>query len=174
LRLTAVAIGVALLTLVVAGAAAGGRGDTMPRVTVAGIDPSLVGGRGAHLGIVEQEAENAATNGTILPFDTSAYTLSGEASGRQAVKLLPGQYVSFTLSAPANAVTVRYAIPDAPNGGGIDAPLTVGVDQNGDGHGNTHPQTITLTSKYSYLYNLYPFTNDPNAGLLHPDWWVTE
>jgi hypothetical protein len=174
MRLTAVAIGVAFLTLTAAAAAAGGRENTTPHVTVAGVDPSLVAGRGADLGIVEQQAENTATNGTILPFDTSAYTLSGEASGRQAVKLLPGQYVAFTLSEPANAVTVRYAIPDAPNGGGIDAPLTVGVDQNGDGRGNTHPQTITLTSKYSYLYNLYPFTNDPNAGLLHPDWWVTE
>src|SRR5258708_1270476 len=46
------------------------------RVTVVGIDPSLVAGRGAQLGIVEQEAENATTNGTILPYDTSAYTLS--------------------------------------------------------------------------------------------------
>jgi hypothetical protein len=142
--------------------------------TVAAIDPSLVAGRGADLGIVEQEAENAETNGTILPFGTSGYTLSGEASGRQAVKLAPGQSVAFTLTRPADAVTIRYAIPDAPTGGGIDAPLTVGVDNHGNGHGNTHPQTITLTSKYSYLYNLYPFTNDPNAGVLHPDWWITE
>ena len=127
---------------------------------------------GAQLGIVEQEAENAATNGAILPFDTSAYTLSGEASGRQAVTLAPGQYVAFTLTQRANAVTIRYAIPDAPAGGGMDAPLTVGVDHNS--HRNTHPQTITLTSKYSYLYSQYPFTNDPTAGLLHPDWWITE
>jgi hypothetical protein len=140
--------------------------------TVAAIDPSLVAGRGAQLGIVEQEAENAATNGTILPFDTSAYTLSGEASGRQAVNLAPGQNVAFTLTQPANAMTIRYSIPDAPTGGGIDAPLTVSVDQHGNG--NTHPRTITLTSKYSYLYNLYPFTNDPSAGVLHPDWWITE
>jgi Pectate lyase superfamily protein len=140
--------------------------------TVAAIDPSLVAGRGAQLGIVEQEAENAATNGTILPFDTSAYTLSGEASGRQAVNLAPGQNVAFTLTQPANAMTIRYSVPDAPTGGGIDAPLTVSVDQHGNG--NTHPRTITLTSKYSYLYNLYPFTNDPSAGVLHPDWWITE
>ena len=33
---------------------------------------------------------------------------------------------------------------------------------------------MTLTSQYSWLYNQYPFTNDPNAGLLHPDWWITE
>jgi hypothetical protein len=141
-------------------------------VTVAAIDPSLVAGRGAQLGIVEQEAENAATNGTVLTFDASAYTLAGEASGRQAVKLAPGQFVAFTLTEPANAITIRYAIPDAPTGGGIDAPLIVSADHEGEG--NTHPTKITLTSKYSYLYNQYPFTNDPTAGLLHPDWWVTE
>jgi hypothetical protein len=138
------------------------------RVTVAAIDPALTEGRGAAVGFVEQEAENADTNGTVLPFDTSAYTLAGEASGRQAVELTsPGQYVEFTLTRPANAITVRYSIPDAAAGGGIDAPLTLTLD----GKRNS---TLTLTSKYSYLYNQYPFTNDPNAGLLHPDWWITE
>jgi hypothetical protein len=169
MRSTVIALVVASIAAATASAAA-----ASPRATVAAIDPALVAGRGAQLGIVEQEAENADTNGTVLPFDTSAYTLSGEASGRRAVKLLPGQFVAFTLTQPADAVTIRYALPDAPGGGGIDAPLVVGIDHNGDGLGNTHPQTLTLTSTYSYLYNLYPFTNDPNAGLLHPDWWVTE
>src|ERR1700737_1380736 len=157
--------------------ASAGPASMSSRETVAAIDPSLVVGRGAQLGIVEQEAENAATNGTILPFDTSAYTLSGEASGRQAVKLAPGQYVAFKLTHRANAITTRYAIPNAPSGGGIDAPLTVGVDENG--HGNTYrdgpgAQRVTLTSNYAYLYNQYQFTNDPTADLLHPDWWITE
>jgi hypothetical protein len=160
-----------------ASTAAGGASaatQAAPRATVAAIDPSLVAGRGAQLGIVEQEAENAATTGTVLPFDTSAYTLSGEASGRQAVQLAPGQSVAFTLTQPANALTVRYAIPDAAGGGGIDAPLTVSVDRHGDDRGSTHPQSIVLTSRYAYLYNLYPFSNDPSAGVLHPDWWITE
>jgi len=154
-RLFLAAAALAALATTASGAASTGRAQASPRVTVAAVDPSLVAGRGADLGIVEQEAENADTNGTILPFDTSAYTLFGEASGRRAVKLAPGQYVAFTLTEAANALTIRYAIPDAPTGGGIDSPLTVGVDHNGDGHGNTHQQTITLTSKYSYLYNLY-------------------
>src|SRR5438874_11013453 len=47
-----------------------------PRVTVAAIDPSPAAGRGTHLGCVQQEAENATTNGTILPVDTSRNTLS--------------------------------------------------------------------------------------------------
>ena len=138
-----------------------------PPETVAAIDPALVAGRGASLGMVEQEAENAATNGTVLGFDTSAYTLAGEASGRRAVKLLPGQYVEFTLTRPANALTIRYSIPDAANGGGIEAPLTMTTDPG-------RSRTLTVTSKYAWLYNQYPFSNDPNAGLLHPDWWVTE
>src|SRR5437016_6329267 len=138
------------------------------RATVAAIDPALTEGRGADVGFVEQEAENADTNGTVLPFDTSAYTLAGEASGRQAVELTsPGRYVEFTLTRPANALTVRYSIPDAPAGGGIDAPLTLTLN-------GKRSSTLTLTSKYSYLYNQYPFSNDPNAGLLHPDWWITE
>jgi hypothetical protein len=159
---------------VAAGGAAAVTAHSTPRVTVAALDPALTAGRGADLGIAEQEAENAVTNGTVVGPDRSAYTLAAEASGRQAVKLTPGQYVAFTLTQPANAVTIRYAIPDAASGGGIDAPLTVTVDRNADGLGNTHPQTVTLTSKYSDLYNQYPFSNDPNAGLLHSDWWITE
>src|SRR6185312_800668 len=99
-------------------------------VTVAGVNPSLVAGRGTQLGIVEQEAENATTNGMVLTYDPSAYTLAGEASGRQAVQLAPGQYVAFTLTQKANALTIRYALPDASNGGGITAPLTVSVQHN--------------------------------------------
>src|SRR6266481_4161519 len=96
------AAALAVLATTAAGAARAGAEGAAPRETVAAIDPALVAGRGAQLGIVEQEAENAATNGTILPFDTSAYTLSGEASGRQAVQLAPGQYIAFTLTQRAN------------------------------------------------------------------------
>ncbi len=169
------AAALAVVATMASGAARAGTPPAPGLETVAAIDPSLVAGRGAQLGIVEQEAENAATNGTILAFDTSAYTLAAEASGRQAVRLAPGQSVAFTLTRPANALTVRYSLPDAPSGGGIDAPLTVSVERHGDdGHGTTHTQTVTLTSKYSYLYNLYPFTNYPTAGVLHPDWWIAE
>jgi hypothetical protein len=138
-----------------------------PVVTRAALDPSLVTGRGASVDFAEQEAENAATNGSIIGPDRSAYTLPAEASGRKAVKLTPGQYVEFTLPSAANAISVRYSIPDAPNGGGITAPLDVTV---AGGPRNT----MTLTSQYAWLYNQYPFSNDPNAGLLHPDWWITE
>ncbi|MFG1607570.1 glycosyl hydrolase family 28-related protein [Actinoplanes sp. NPDC049265] len=136
-------------------------------VTRAGLDPALVHGRGAAVSFVEQEAENARTTGAVIGPDRTAYTLPAEASGRQAVKLRPGQWVEFTLPRAANAITVRYSIPDAPTGGGIRAPLDVTVN----GHDR---KTLTMTSEYAYLYNQYPFTNDPAAGPLHPDWWITE
>ncbi|WP_285783945.1 glycosyl hydrolase family 28-related protein [Microbispora sp. NBRC 16548] len=138
-----------------------------PVVTRAALDPALVAGRGADVDFAEQEAENATTNGTVIGPGRDAYTLPAEASGRKAVKLTPGQYVEFTLPKAANAITVRYSIPDAPGGGGITAPLDVAVN----GHKRA---TMTLTSQYAWLYNQYPFSNDPNAGLLHPDWWITE
>jgi hypothetical protein len=159
------------LTASMVWAAAGGAGPVSAhgsaRVTVAAIDPALTAGRGAAVDFVEQEAENADTNGTVLLFDTSAYTLAGEASGRQAVKLTaPGQYVEFTLTRPANAITVRYSIPDAPAGGGIDAPITLTLN-------GKRSSTLTLTSKYSWLYAMYPFSNDPNADP-NPGWWKPE
>ncbi|MEV6628983.1 glycosyl hydrolase family 28-related protein, partial [Amycolatopsis sp. NPDC051114] len=138
-----------------------------PVVTRAALDPALVAGRGASVGFLEQEAENARTDGVVIGPDRSAYTLPSEASGRRAVRVTAGQYVEFTLPAAANAITVRYSIPDAPAGGGITAPLDVTVN-------GAHRQRMTLTSQYSWLYNQYPFTNDPGADLLHPDWWITE
>jgi hypothetical protein len=138
-----------------------------PVVTRAALAPDLVAGRGADVAFLEQEAENAATNGTVIGPDRTAYTLPAEASGRAAVRLAPGRHVEFTLPADANAITVRYSIPDAPNGGGITAPLKVSVN-------GRHRATMTLTSQYAWLYNQYPFSNDPNADLLHPDWWITE
>ena len=151
------------LGLVVGGGAAVGAAPAAPVVTRAGLDPALVAGRGATVDFAEQEAENARFTGAVIGPDRAAYTVAGEASGRTAVRLAPGQYVEFTLPAPANAINVRYSIPDAPNGGGITAPLDVAV--------NGGPaRTMTLTSQYAYLYNQYPFTNDPHADLLHPDW----
>ncbi|MFI5634142.1 glycosyl hydrolase family 28-related protein [Streptomyces sp. NPDC051664] len=166
----AVAAAAVGLSVLAGGTALAGTGTdraSTPVATRAALDPSLVAGRGASVDFVEQEAENAVTNGAVIGPDRTAYTLQAEASGRMAVKLTPRQYVEFTLPSAANAITVRYSIPDAPNGGGITAPLDVTVN-------GKNRSTMTLTSQYAWLYNQYPFSNDPNAGLLHPDWWITE
>ncbi len=164
---TAFAVGLSLASSVGAAWSTTPAQAPHPAATRAALDPSLVQGRGATVGFAEQEAETAATDGAVIARNTVAYTLAAEASGRSAVTLTPGQYVEFTLPSAANAITVRYSIPDATNGGGITAPLNVTV--NGG-----RPRTMTLTSQYAWLYNQYPFSNDPNAGLLHPDWWITE
>ena len=160
-------VAVAAVSTVAGGAGVAHAAPTAPTaVTRAGLDPALVAGRGAPVPFLEQEAERAVTDGSVIGPDRTAYTLPAEASGRSAVRLTPGEYVEFTLPRAANAITVRYSIPDAPAGGGLTAPLTVKAG------GVT--RTMTLTSQYSWLYNQYPFTNDPTAGLLHPDWWITE
>ncbi|MFG1722950.1 glycosyl hydrolase family 28-related protein [Micromonospora chalcea] len=166
-RILAAALATAALLVPHGAAAAGPPRGPAPVVTRAGLDPALVAGRGATVDYVEQEAEHGRTTGVVIGPDRSAYTLAGEASGRRAVRLLPGQYVELTLPRPTNALTVRYSIPDAPGGGGITAPLRITV-------GRAPSRTMTLTSQYAWLYNQYPFTNDPGADLLHPDWWITE
>jgi hypothetical protein len=137
-------------------------------VTRAAIAPSLTAGRGADVPFVEQEAENADTNGTIIGPSTQAYTLAAEASGRSAVSLAPGQYVQFTLPSAANAINVRYSIPDSATGGGITAPLDVSTD-----NGNYH-RTMTLTSQYAWLYGQYPYDNDPTEGNNQPYYYAVE
>lgn len=161
----AAALGVLAGGTAVAGTA--GRSAGKAVVTRAALDPALTAGRGANVGFAEQEAENAVTDGTVIGPGRDAYTLPAEASGRSAVTLQPGQYVDFTLPGAANAINVRYSIPDAPAGGGRTSPLKVAVDGGA-------ARTMTLTSQYAWLYNLYPFSNDPNADILHPDYWVTE
>nr|WP_238356997.1 glycosyl hydrolase family 28-related protein [Kribbella italica] len=138
-----------------------------PRETRAGLDPALVQGRGATVPFVEQEAENAYTNGERIGPSREAYTLPAEASGRTAVRLTErGQYVEFTLTQPANALTLRYSIPDTADGGGLRAPLDVTVN-------GKRKQTMTLTSEYAWLYGMYPFSNDPDVDP-NPGWWKPE
>ncbi|MBE9924758.1 mycodextranase [Cellulosimicrobium cellulans] len=141
-------------------------------VTRAAVDPALVEGRGAAVPFLEQEAENAVTTGTVIGPGRDAYTIEAESSGRSAVRLAAGQNVEFTLPADANAITVRYSIPDSPTGGGLTSPLDVSVLRQGKKVGLD--RRMTLTSAYSYLYNQYPFTNDPTADVLQPGWWVAE
>ena len=100
-------------------------------------------GYGADVPFTEYEAENAATNGRLIGPDRSFTTLPSEASGRRAVVLEgQGRFVEFTLAAPADAVTVRYAVPDSADGRGLDALLGVHVDGQRIG-------SLAVTSRYS-------------------------
>ena len=126
--------------------------------TVVALDPRVTAGVGAPLDFAEYEAENGATNGRIVGPDRSFGTLAAEASGRRAV-LLQGQgdYVEFRLSAPANALTVRYAIPDGPEGNPVDAGLGVYVQSH-------RIAELAVTSRYCCYYGHFPFTKHVAEG----------
>ncbi|WP_033216108.1 glycosyl hydrolase family 28-related protein, partial [Kitasatospora phosalacinea] len=128
---------------------------------VPALSPLAVANRGASVPFIEQEAEYAATNGTVVGPDRLYGHLASEASGRQAVTLnSAGQYVEFTLTAPANSIDFRYSLPDSPDGKGRDASMDLLV--NGQ-----KLKSVGVTSKYSWYYGGYPFNNNPGDSNPH-------
>src|SRR5882724_1723280 len=110
------------------------------------------------------EAENMTNNGgTILGPSYGTNVIASEASGRQCVQLSgTGQYVQFTAQAAANAIVVRYSVPDSANGVGIDS--TISLYTNG-----VFAQKLPVTTKYSWRYGNYnngqpAFSNNPGDG----------
>ena len=117
--------------------------------------PTSDGGRGASVGFTEYAATGSPTNGTAIGPSFNLYTLPAEAVGRTAVTLSgTGKYVDFVLAKAANAVDLRYSIPDSADGAGLSTPLHVLVN------GRAAPD-LTLTSKYTWFYGSYPFSNNP-------------
>ncbi|MFJ3582098.1 carbohydrate-binding protein [Streptomyces sp. NPDC090127] len=121
-------------------------------------DPS---GVGATLPFTTYEAEAGTARGAAVGPDRTYLTVASEASGRQAVKLSQtGDYVEVTLTKPANAVNLRYSLPDSSDGRGIDATLSAYAD------GKALPD-LRLTSRYAWVYGAYPYTNNPGEGQGH-------
>lgn len=84
---------------------------------------------GALLPYDELEAERANYSGVLIGPDFTYTHLPSEASQRKAVQLrIPGQYIEFTLLAPASAAMLRFSIPDAPAGGGMQTPVLLFID----------------------------------------------
>jgi hypothetical protein len=114
--------------------------------------------RGATVPWTTYEAESMTNTGAIIGPDYGFNTVGSEASGRRCVRLnATGQYVQFTAQAAANAIVVRYSVPDTVNGTGDD--YTISLYTNGGFAGK-----LPLTSRYSWLYGNYPFTNNSAAG----------
>ena len=94
----------------------------------------------------------------MLGPDRAYGTLAAEAVGRRAVQLQgEGKYVEFTLTGAANAVNIRYSIPDSTDGAGLDSSLSVLV-------GGQTITSLPVTSRYSWYYGVYPWTNNPADG----------
>ncbi|MDT0418249.1 CARDB domain-containing protein [Streptomyces sp. DSM 41982] len=119
---------------------------------------SIVVGRGAAVPYTEYEAEDGKYTGTLLTADakrTFGHTnFATESSGRKSVRLnSTGQYVEFTSTTPTNSIVVRNSIPDAANGGGQNA--TLSLYANGQ-----FVRKLDLSSKHSWLYGS---TDDPEG-----------
>jgi hypothetical protein len=113
---------------------------------------------GASVPWVTYQGKNMATTGTKLGPGYAPFTVEAESSERQCVKLsATGQYVQFKARESANSLVVRYSIPDSSDGVGIDS--TLSLYKNG-----VFVQKLAVTSKYSWLYGAYPFSNDPSQG----------
>ncbi|WP_344611768.1 choice-of-anchor D domain-containing protein [Dactylosporangium salmoneum] len=133
-------------------------------VAVAVATPALAaatGGVGATLPYVEVQAENSATNGTLIGPSAAYNTLPSEASYRKAVTLQgTGKYVEFTTPVATNSIVFRYSIPDTSGGSVYTAPLSLYID-------GTRSTNFTLTNAYSWYYGGYPFTNSPGSNPHH-------
>jgi len=127
--------------------------------TVVTIGSTTSTGRGADVPWIELEAENGSTNAQVVGPNRNVGDFAGEASGRKAVVLTQtGHYVEWTVPTKINAIVVRYCIPDAPNGGGINATLSLYVN-------GVHRQDLQLTSRYAWLYGPEDNPNNsPSSG----------
>ena len=115
-------------------------------------------GVGADMPWTTYEAEDMKTTGTVLGPQYAPFLVETESSGQKCVKLATaGEYVEFTAQSPANAMVVRYSLPDATDGGGVNS--TLSLYQNGK-----LVKKLPLTSRYSWLYGRYPFSNQPSEG----------
>jgi hypothetical protein len=113
---------------------------------------------GATLPWTTYEAEDMTTTGAILGPQYGPNVVESEASGRRCVRLnATGQYVQFTALAAANAIVVRYSLTNSSDGTGLDSTITLRINE-------TNVLKLPVTSRYSWLYGGYPFTNNPAAA----------
>ena len=116
---------------------------------------------GATVPWTRYEAEDGRANVAAAPASRAYLTPEAEAAGRRLVRLArPGDYVEFAVTKAANGLVLRYGIPDSDDGQGLEASLSLLI--------NGQPQRkLALTSRYSWVYGDFPWTNNPAAGRGH-------
>jgi len=113
---------------------------------------------GADMPWITYEAEGMKTSSVVLGPRYDPNLVETESSGQKCVKLVAtGEFLEFTAAAKANALVVRYSLPDAKEGGGTHAGLDLYVN-------GAKVRSLALTSRYSWLYGKYPFSNQPADG----------
>jgi hypothetical protein len=112
---------------------------------------------GADLAWTTYQAEAMKTSGTVMGPAYGPFRVENESAGQTCVKLQSGQSVEFPVTAAANALVIRFSLPDAPDGSGLADTLT--LSRNG-----AKIADIALSSRFSWVYGTYPFTNNPADG----------
>jgi hypothetical protein len=113
---------------------------------------------GAEIPWTTYEAEEMKTTGIVLGPKYGPFLVEMESSGQKCVKLrAAGEYVEFTVQSSANSLVVRYSLPDAPTGGGIDSTLSVYQNEK-------LIKKLPLSSRCTLLYGKFPFSNKPQDG----------
>ncbi|RYZ99980.1 MAG: carbohydrate-binding protein [Moraxellaceae bacterium] len=117
--------------------------------------------RGATLAYEEYEAEDGTTNAQVASANTNFLTVEAESSGRKFVNLdATGQYVEWVAAKAANSLVVRYNIPDAANGGGTTATLSLYIN-------DVKVKSLDLSSRYAWVYGNYPYNDNPANTKAH-------
>jgi len=118
----------------------------------------LLAAAGADMPWVTYEAEAMRTTGTVMGPRYEPNLVESESSGEQCVRLTnSGEFVEFTAKAAANAMVLRYSLPDSAEGGGTATTLALFIN-------GKRVRELPLTSHYSHLYGVYPFSNEPAKG----------
>ncbi|HEY4247575.1 MAG TPA: glycosyl hydrolase family 28-related protein [Lacunisphaera sp.] len=115
-------------------------------------------GAGAAIPWITYEAEAMKTNGAVSGPQFTPFHVETESSGQRCVKLAAaGEFVEFTAVSDANAMVVRFNLPDSEHGGGTNSALELFIN-------GKSVRTLALSSRYSLIYGDYPFSNDPGKG----------
>ncbi|WPJ97025.1 hypothetical protein SH580_04800 [Coraliomargarita algicola] len=120
-------------------------------------------GRGAKITWTEYQAEHGDFQGVLIGPSTELQDPASEAVGRMGVKLeQTGDRVSWIAEADADGLELRYSIPDAPKGGGMDATLSLYINDE-------KSECLALTSRHAWIYGEGHsasrfWTDDPNNG----------
>jgi hypothetical protein len=113
---------------------------------------------GAEIPWVTYEAEEMKTTGTVLGPKYGPFLVETESSRQQCVQLTEaGQFVEFAAKGAANALVMRFNLPDSKSGGGVNATLKLSIN-------GRSVKNLALSSHWSWLYGAYPFSNQPGDG----------
>lgn len=118
----------------------------------------VLAGTGADVPWTTYEASAMKSTGVVLGPKYDPNLVETESSGQKCVKLVgAGEYVEFKASSNANALVIRYSLPDSKEGGGTSTSLDLFVN-------GKRARVLELSSRYSWLYGGYPFSNKPSEG----------